>query len=283
MPKSKRKLSITEEYEVIKLYQIGKFSTRAIGRVYDYASHAPIIGILKRHNIKQRPPSERNRLYKLNPHVFDKIDNELAAYWLGFAYADGCVHKRTFQVSLKASDEIQLIKLKEFLESESPIKHVKVGSGKTNKKYKQVLLSVTDKHLTDQLRKLGVIVGRGNFAGYIYNIESNMYQHWIRGLFDGDGSFHSYKPGTSFVGGYILLHFIRAVFAEEIGRNPNIKIHKHPTANIWELRYMGRPQSQTIAKWLYKDATIWLDRKRQIVENYPKPQIRTRDKFGRWE
>ncbi len=278
-----RNFTDAEELQITHLYDVGDFSLRAIARAYRWNHHISFVGALKRQGTKQRSPAERNRLYQLNPHVFDKINNELTAYFLGFIYADGCVYKRSLQVSLKASDEIQLRKLKEFLESEAPIKHVQVGAGKTNKKYKQVLLLVTDKHLSNRLRNLGITVGRKNFNDCISQTQPGMYRHWIRGLFDGDGSFHSYKPGTSIVGSYELLAFIRNVFAENINRNPKIKIHKHPTANIWELRYMGRPQSQTIAKWLYDGATIWLDRKRQVVENYPEPQIRTRNKLGQWE
>lgn len=33
------------------------------------------------------------RKYTFNFNFFEKIDNELKAYWLGFLYADGCIHK----------------------------------------------------------------------------------------------------------------------------------------------------------------------------------------------
>ncbi len=279
---AKRNFTDVEELQIAHLYSVGGFSLKAIARTYGWKHHISFTSALKRQGIKQRSPAERNRLYQLNPHVFDKINNELATYWLGFIYADGCVHKRSLQVSLKTSDKTHLEKLKEFLESEAPIKHVQVGSGKTDKKYKQVLLLVTDKHLSNRLRNLGIAVGRNNFNNCISQIHPHLYWHWIRGLFDGDGSFHT-RPGTSFVGDRNLLEFIRKTLANQVSTNPKVKIHKHPTAKIHTLVYGGRPQTLKIAKWLYTDATIWLDRKRQVVKNYPLPQIRTRNKLGQWE
>lgn len=31
------------------------------------------------------------RYYYFNENFFEKINNELSAYWLGFLYADGCI------------------------------------------------------------------------------------------------------------------------------------------------------------------------------------------------
>lgn len=279
----RRKLSVAEEKEVIKLYTIGKFSTRAIGKTYGYASHGPITRILKRHGIEQRTPAEQNRKYQLNPHIFDKIDTEKKAYFLGFIYADGCVFRRTLRVGLKSSDKIQLEKLKAFLKSDSPIVEDTTTLASNGKTYKRVHISFTDKHLANRLRDLGILPKRPNLDKCILQIPDHLMSHWIRGLFDGDGSFHSYKPGMSFVGQLELMEFIRGIFAVNIGPNHAIKIHKHNKANAYYLIYMGRPQCQKIAEWLYEDANIWLNRKRDIVNNYPEPQIRTRNKLGQWE
>jgi len=64
--------------------------------------------------------------------VFDEIDTEEKAYWLGFIYADGYIDsaplidgkKNNYQleVSLKLSDYEHLVKLKEFFKSDKEIK-----------------------------------------------------------------------------------------------------------------------------------------------------------------
>ena len=54
--------------------------------------------------------------YNVNPLVFQKIDNEESAYWLGFIYADGCMCDGSrIQIMLKGSDYQHLEKMKIFL------------------------------------------------------------------------------------------------------------------------------------------------------------------------
>ena len=62
--------------------------------------------------------------YKRNSDVFEKIDTEEKAYWLGFLYADGYINeKRKFvDIGLKRSDRGHLEKFRQFLESDVPIR-----------------------------------------------------------------------------------------------------------------------------------------------------------------
>ena len=84
---------------------------------------------------------------KFNQHVFDSIDTEEKAYWLGFIFADGYVSTRdnTFEVSLKLSDFEHLEKLKKFLE----------WSGTVKKDSFRCRLSVVNKHLKQTLVNYG--------------------------------------------------------------------------------------------------------------------------------
>lgn len=280
---AQRNFTDSEEVEIGKLYTVGMFGVKQIQRAYGYKYHTTFGNVLRRQGVTIRSNHDNNRLYDLNPHVFDVIDNEHSAYWLGFIYADGCVYNRSLKVALAQKDIDQLEKLKMFLESNHPIEKTLVSASGTNKKYQHCNLTVTHMHLAKQLKSLGIIANRGKFDKCINQIKPDMIQHWIRGLVDGDGSFHSYKPGFSIVGRKPMLEFIRQIFADKINRNPNIKIHKHPTAKIHSLIYMGRQQCQIIAEYLYKDATIWMARKKDTVDNYPLPQKRTRNKLGQWE
>ena len=54
---------------------------------------------------------------KFDECVFDSIDNEEKAYWLGFIFADGCISSRdnAFELSLKGEDIEHLHKFNTFM------------------------------------------------------------------------------------------------------------------------------------------------------------------------
>lgn len=72
---------------------------------------------------------------KFNENIFDLIDTEEKAYWLGFIYADGYVSSSNnqFELSLQGSDVEHLNKFNKFMECSANNK-VKLGSVKTNGK-----------------------------------------------------------------------------------------------------------------------------------------------------
>jgi len=267
--RTSRNFTNSEEIEIGKLYQHG-FSARQIMRAYGFDHHISIVAAIKRQGIKIRSNHDANRLYSVDYEFFDVIDTEEKAYILGFAYADGCVHKRSLSIALKRSDRIMLEKFKALMESEHPITDNLVGAGKTDKKYKQSNIFITHKHLAKRLKELGIVTGRGEVNKCVSQIPDQLIHHWLRGLIDGDGSWHT-QPGMSVCGEKSLLEFVRSSFAENIGTNPDIKIHKHKSAKLHYLVYGGRPQCLRIADWLYQDATIWLGRKKEVWQNWPIP------------
>lgn len=270
-----RNFTDEQEQEIAKLYLSG-MSVRAIARMHGLGHHISISSALRRQGVKQRPPAERNRLYSLDPYIFDEINDEHTAYWLGFIYADGCVNRRTLSVALKASDKKYLTKLKGFLKSEAPI-HNYIR----NEKYKVVGVDFTDRHLARRLRELGIVTGRTKPDNMLSQIPNHLVQHWIRGLFDGDGAAHKNKA-ISFCGSYRLMEFVRSALHRQAGANPDLAISKHRTAKIYYLRFSGRRVALNIADYMYQNSTVWMERKRNVIESWPEPSKRERDEKGRY-
>jgi hypothetical protein len=268
------KLTIEQEKQVIQEYQSGK-SARQLAKDYGFASHNSITAMLKHYGIEQRSAPERNRLYKLNPNLFDVIDSERKAYWWGFIYADGNVHKRSLIVAIKWSDISHVKKLKSFMQSESPIKRTKRLNTDNAR------IGFTDRHLADRLRELGILPNRPRFELVPRNLPQELVHHWIRGYFDGDGSAKKNKA-ISFVGQIPLLEFLRSTFANKCNTNPNLSIYKHSKSYIHYLCISGRIQALKVYRYMYKSATVWLGRKKQVIESWPKPKQRKRDDKGRY-
>lgn len=284
-----RNFTDSEEEQIAKIYLAGH-STRAIAKAYNKNHHISIVAALKRQGITQRSPSERNRLYKLNPHVFDVINNELAAYFLGYIFADGNVNRdKTLQFGIKHTDRELLEGIKSFLESEAPIRSIFVRSSETKeKKYKQAILSITERHLAKRLMKLGIIARRPDHMPMINNTPPELYNHLMRGYFDGDGSAKKTSVTRGgcivFCGSRDLMIWIRALMAKETDTNPNLKIQKHIIANLHYLYFSGTGQALKVTNYLYRDATFWLARKRKVVESWPALQGRhiRRNKKGQF-
>ena len=149
-------------------------------------------------------------------------------------------------------------------------------------KYTSASLTAHNQHLAKTLMSLGVITHRPDFNLAWNNIDPNVKHHFIRGLFDGDGS-AKLNPSLEFMGQEHMMKIIRDELAQQIGTNPNLKIIKHSISNIYYLHYSGGIVARKVAKYLYKDATVWLERKRNRVEGWAEPKERTRNELGQWK
>ena len=268
-----------EEEQIAKIYQAG-FSAKAIARAYGLRHHISICAALERQGVEQRPPPERNRLYALDPHVFDVIDCEEAAYWLGFLYADSCLHRRTLNVRLKLADTDHLMTLREFFRSESPIQQIESNCS-NGKKYPQCHIEFTDAHLAKRLRNLGILPSRPDYRLAVSQVPRCFLCHFVRGYFDGDGSARK-NASLAFCGQEDFLLWLRNIFAIEAGTNPHLSVHKHSKANVFYLYISGRLQALKVADFMYRNATFWMARKRHIVDSWPKPRLRRRNEKGQF-
>lgn len=261
-----RNFTDSEEEQIAKIYSSGK-SARAIAHAYGLGHHISIVDALRRQGAGQRPVSDRNRIHKLNPNAFDVIDNEAAAYWWGFLYADGYISRdKVITITLSQKDKEQLEKFKIFMDTEAPVSFYGIGKGNSR-------INITDKHLAARLKQLGILTGRPNPKQALDQIPDSLFHHWLRGLFDGDGSARK-SPSIVLCGGYDFLYVLRSKISEHCEVNPLLSISKHRASNLHYLYYSGRLMALKVADYMYKGATVWMKRKRDVIESWPLPQSR---------
>lgn len=207
----------------------------------------------------------QNRL-RCNETVFDKINNEEASYWLGFLYADGNISSvgNRLEVHLSIKDLSHLEKFRKFLNLSTEIR-----SGIDSRGYGFCHLSIRNKHLWNTLNNLGCHPQKSlNLKFPNQNIfegnKKELMKHFIRGYVDGDGCLCIYKNKNSYrtelglVGTKEFLEYINKLFKNK-GYIKN-KSCKNWENKAYDLRFSDVP-SRVIAKFLYENSNIYLERK----------------------
>lgn len=247
--------------DIVELYELGH-STREIAQLLKIKSKSTILKALRKNGIKSRSLSESIRKYKINETVFDNITTEYQAYFLGLLYVDGnnFVNNYLITLPLKETDSEILLKFLEFLETDISLKDRIFDNAEPQK-----AAIITNKHLSQKLQELGVVNNKTFKITFPEWLNPQLYSHFIRGYFDGDGSIFLNRKDYCFsiVGTIKLLTRIQEILIKECSLTKTKLDNRTPErqTNIRNLRYSGNVQLQRIFNYLYNDATIYLTRK----------------------
>lgn len=212
----------------------------------------------------------KKEIHHCNYDYFSMIDTEEKAYWLGFIYADGNVNKvkNTLTINLQAGDKKHLEKLNKCLEGNYSVKVTENIRG--DKTYWNARLSVYSTKLVKDLINKGVVPNKTSVIVFP-TIQNDLVRHFIRGYFDGDGTVceRKHKKGPSDLacsftcGNQTFLESIRKILFEN---NINSYIVQTNENKVY-LSLAGLQNPDNFLKYIYKDATIYLDRKFEKMEH----------------
>ena len=196
------------------------------------------------------------KLYKTNEQYFDTIDTEEKAYFLGFIYADGNIHKYMFTIGLNKKDELLLFKLKNFISPTRPIYYCK--------KRPVVTLCIENKKLSASLKKAGVVERKSLILKFPESeiVPVHLYSHFIRGYFDGDGSIYNLSNRKSVFGLKIISSdsFINTLVNFLKKLNINLRISK--CGKVSSAITTKKIEIKKFYDYIYKNSTIHLNRKK---------------------
>ena len=122
-------------------------------------------------------------------------------------------------------------------------------------------ITIFSKKLVADWAKNGVIPNKSHKT-YFPDISEEFHSHFIRGVFDGDGCIYVNKantPSIIFSGNYELLKTIQKIINTQCKILHENKIHKVKTTNT--IVYGGTNIFIKIRNYMYKDATVFLNRK----------------------
>lgn len=223
------------------LTQIAKQLKIHRGRFADYLRQLDITIINKQNTTR------------INEDIFNIIDNEEKAYWLGFLYADGYVGLNTnhIELSLASCDYGHIVKFAKFLNFQV---------NKINDNSIRARISFRNKKIKNDLIRLGCTPQKSLSIKFPPNniVPKEMLFHFIRGYIDGDGSIFitNNKPRFSIICGNKNF-IINLVDAMQWKKN---KIKKDKRSNVWSTEYGGK-HVYNILYPLYENSSIYLDRK----------------------
>lgn len=263
-------LTKREENLTIKMYLKGHGGP-TIAKYFGWPMDV-VYRILEREGIEKRDFTHY-RKYSMNQSFFEIIDTEEKAYWLGFLLADGCIKEdRQVLLRLGKKDKSHLEKFQKSIGSRYPYFYVDYNN--------TAGVCIGSKKMCADLSKYGCVMNK-TFLIYYPEIPADLDRHFIRGYFDGDGSF-SYNPKNKssmfdICGKKDFLLDIQAKMMDYVGLNKT-KILK--TKSIHALRYGGRKQTLRILNWLYEDSTLYLDRKYQRYVSFKNDYIGAELKLG---
>jgi Mor family transcriptional regulator len=212
--------------------------------------------------------NEHGRKNFFNKSYFRNIDNEHKAYWLGFLMADSSICKvskidkfcNRLRINISYSDRFlleQFAKDIEYIDYKIE-DYIPKGTYSTNMMSKITINSI--EMCTDLINNKCF---EGKINRTIFPLEvipDNLIRHFIRGYFDGDGSISC--EVFSIIGNKDFLDDLQNILMINCNLNKT-KLTKEKSINVelYYIFYGGYLQIQRIKDFLYKDATIYLERK----------------------
>ena len=192
-------------------------------------------------------PKKIIRKANVDENYFEKIDTEDKAYILGFIFADGYIesHERalTFNISKKDIDILYTIK-----------KFTKCGNEIRKSSTKNCIrLYISSKKIVNDLKKLGVTRNKSLSINFP-KLDGNLYRHFLRGYFDGDG--HIGKRQCVVV---IGSKFFLDGFDDLVFKKFNKSVYRSNMGNYYRVQ-LNRCDVDII-KWIYQDSSVYLNRK----------------------
>ena len=219
------------------------------------SSFGHILDYLNIHKTNKKCSYKTDRSYN-NP--FTETSTPTSAYLFGYILGDGNINERRdnyYTLNVTSKDKAHLVRIRGLFGKDTTIlKHTR-----DDKEWWSI--DIPDKTICKRLLELGISKRKSTEPSNVnYEWLGDNYRHFIRGLFDSDG----YTNTRSGLFLEIVGHdsYIKRVYES----NPDNWIYKYtPTLSSIHLKGTAE-QKKFIYEYLYKDATIWLQRKRDVLD-----------------
>ena len=171
----------------------------------------------------------------------------------------------SISITLDLADEYMLQEFKKVVKTNTSIGHDGRGCGQ---------IAVRSNIMASDLAKYGVIPRKTPHT-YLPEVPEKYLSHLIRGIFDGDGSIQAkenpnsnkFLHSISFCGTHRLMEDISKV-CEKLKLQQIPTIYDYKDKNLSDIKIQNINDIYLFGEWMYKDATIYLTRKKEIYEKF---------------
>jgi intein/homing endonuclease len=191
--------------------------------------------------------------------------NEHSSYWGGFIGADGCVTAGTLKICLGYDDLSHLEKFKDFMQNTHKI------TVNTDTYYRCEMSFKQEQVISDLDKNFNIVPNKSLIYKFPTEIPENMFRHYLRGLFDGDGciceSFSNKNSitatlYTTITGSEFLIENLYIKINNILGINGTVQ--SKPGCKV--IKYCTK-SSFILLNYMYENSTIYLDRKFNMYKN----------------
>lgn len=267
------------KYDYDKIYQ-RHFEGESLSNISkDLGIHIQTIyAYFQRNNLTYNKKIQlRKEGYTVNDNYLDNIDTEDKAYFLGWLLSDGSISDNRLTLKLKSDDEYIIKEM-----------FGKFSSGYNITTYKNSKsMGVSSSKLIDSLKKLGCVENKTKMGFNLPIISDDLFRHFIRGYFDGDGSIgrRSARPNQTQINicspdKIFLLELqnkfnefnINTIFTTEVRKGKLLKRpnNEYSTNNMDMFRLIINTHKDRLKfyEFLYNDCSIKLIRKYNLYTEY---------------
>lgn len=247
---------------LLEKYEGERKSIRAVAKEINKSS-STVLKLLKQYNIPVRNKSQSRLLHfevneTVNSDFFKTMSPDLA-YILGLWITDGCAYERgSYSIGLKDKEVIEWVASK-------------IG-------YKNKIWEITEKlngskryfiQFTNQIAKqtfdqYGVVPNK-SLITKMPTLPKEFIPHFVRGVFEGDGSIGKYKYSYAFSIVSASEEFIvgiKNIIESEIGGDRTIKFDKRGNG-LYSYNIYGKDTLNRLGEWLYPAGVFGMERKQR--------------------
>ena len=201
-----------------------------------------------------------NTRYKnLDDEFFKNIDSEEKAYLLGWIGSDGTIGKRGFTIGIHRDDRDTLIKLRNTICVDIPIKNYVNSTGSPMNDFDVNSISIS----RDLCEWFQIKPGKKSDIIRLPKLSGEYFWHFIRGYFDGDGTIND-PDNTIKNFPVVSIRSSSPKMLSDLKKAVDIRSYLTINHSIsWENDY-----AWPFLDKMYEHATMWLSRKRLRYEKW---------------